>query len=81
MNKIHRAAYQKEYREKYGDKMHEQVKAWFGKHPDYLKRWRKAHPGYFRDWYKRHIDYFSEYRIRNLERLRVYWREYKRKRS
>ncbi len=37
MRQGNRAAYQKEYREKYGDYMQEQIKEWFIQHPDYLK--------------------------------------------
>jgi ABC-type metal ion transport system substrate-binding protein len=63
-----RVVYQKEYRDKYGDLMQEQIKVWFKQHPNYLKEWRKSHPAYFK-----------EYRKQNQERLRVYWRVYKQK--
>jgi len=67
MRQGYRAFYYKEYREKYGDLMREQIKDWYKQHPDYLKEWRKLHP-----------NYFKEYRRRNYERLKIYWREYRR---
>jgi len=67
MNSQGRTIYQKEYREKYGDFMREQIKEWFKQHPDYLKKWRTTHP-----------KYFQEYRENNRQRLNIYWRKYRR---
>ena len=47
MGKEKRASYQKEYREKSGDKMKEQIKEWYKEHLDYSKQWKESHPGYF----------------------------------
>lgn len=68
MLKTKRSDYQREYRFNFGDLMKEQIKEWFNKHPDYLIDWRQSHPFYF-----------QRYRRKNLERLRDYWRDYKRK--
>ena len=46
MDKEKRVAYQKEYRNKYGDKMRLQIKEWFSEHNNYLKKWRVEHPSY-----------------------------------
>ena len=62
-----RSKYNKEYREKYGDFMQEQIKEWLLQHPDYFKEWRKSHP-----------DYYTKYRKKNHHKLRIYWREYRR---
>lgn len=53
--------YHKEYREKYGDLMKEQIKEWFKKHPNYHKNWRKRHSDYWHKWRKRHLKYRREY--------------------
>jgi hypothetical protein len=68
MRQRSRLDYYKDYRELYGDKMHEQIKEWLIQHPDYFKEWRKSHP-----------DYFKKYREKNHHKLGIYWREYRRR--
>ena len=78
MDKTKRVAYQKEYRELYRDKMHEQIVEWYKKHPDYLKRWRIKHLSYFRDWQKLHPGYVKKWRQEHKEILNLYMRNYMR---
>jgi len=71
MDKEKREAYDKEYREKCGDVMREQIKEWFKKHPKYLKEWRSAHPRYFDAWRQKNKVHLRKYK-------RFYMREYRR---
>jgi len=64
MNSGKRYWYHKEYRERYGDLMKEQIKEWFMKHPNYLKNWRRKHPNDWYQWRKRHLEHRREYEKR-----------------
>lgn len=71
MDKEKRAAYLKEYWEKFSDKMREQIKDWHREHPAYSKEWLKSHTGYFTNWCEKHRNRLREYR-------KFYMRKYRR---
>jgi hypothetical protein len=78
MDKTKRVAYQKEYREQYGDKMYEQIEEWLNQHPDYLKRWRNKHTSYFKDWLELHPGYAKRWRQEHKQTLNLYMKNYMR---
>lgn len=57
MDNQRQVVYQKEYRDKYGDLMREQIKEWRKSHPDYYREYRKKN-------HHRLRVYWREYRRR-----------------
>jgi len=73
----------RDYRCNYGEKMRDQIKEWFIKHPEYRRiygrKWRGLNKQYYKKWKKENHDLYVKYQKEWHAKNRAYYNEYMKK--